>query len=262
MTTHGTFVCSLQASLSIHFQVSSARLCPVLDPLYRPRRPVRCLSPHQAGARGAREDADDDDEHGHHQRGPEHGRGPGGDPAGRRQTVSQDGRQGGRPLHGVAQVRDAPKTASEAPAALPTTTVCVRPRRSSGKVFDCSRERGHAFTFQVGVGRVIKGWDDGVSKLSLGQRAKLTRTSRGLRTVRTGHVHQPPACCTCQRRRAAPVGHCCTHAVHAYQPRACRTYRVPWHYYRQRVKLLVPWVDAYGEKGQPPRIPPRWREGS
>ena len=60
-------------------------------------------------------------------------------------------------------------------------------------MFDCSRERGHAFTFQLGVGRVIKGWDDGVSKLSIGQ----------------------------------------------------------------RVKLLIPWADAYGEKGQPPRIPPR-----
>eukprot|EP00964_Phaeocystis_antarctica_P073153 scaffold44851_cov60-Phaeocystis_antarctica.AAC.2 len=35
---------------------------------------------------------------------------------------------------------------------------------------------------------------------------------------------------------------------------------LPWHR-RQRVKLLVPWVDAYGEKGQPPRIPPRWRVG-
>ena len=65
--------------------------------------------------------------------------------------------------------------------------------RSSGKVFDCSRERGHAFTFPVGVGKVIKGWEDGVSRLSKGQ----------------------------------------------------------------RVRLLIPYDEAYGDKGQPPRIPPR-----
>ena len=34
-------------------------------------------------------------------------------------------------------------------------------------------------------------------------RPKLTCTPRGLRTVRTGHACQPPACCTYQRRRAA-----------------------------------------------------------
>ena len=33
--------------------------------------------------------------------------------------------------------------------------------------------------------------------------AVLTRTSRGLRTVRTGHAYQPPAWCTYQVRRAA-----------------------------------------------------------
>ena len=33
--------------------------------------------------------------------------------------------------------------------------------------------------------------------------AMLTRTSRGLRTVRAGYAYQPPACCTYQRRRAA-----------------------------------------------------------
>ena len=31
----------------------------------------------------------------------------------------------------------------------------------------------------------------------------LTRTSRGLRTARTGYAYQPPACCTYHRRRAA-----------------------------------------------------------
>eukprot|EP00964_Phaeocystis_antarctica_P130169 scaffold94046_cov54-Phaeocystis_antarctica.AAC.1 len=36
-----------------------------------------------------------------------------------------------------------------------------------------------------------------------GYPAVLTRTSRGLRTVRTGYAYRPPACCTYRRLRAA-----------------------------------------------------------
>ena len=36
----------------------------------------------------------------------------------------------------------------------------------------------------------------------------LTRTSRGLRTVRAGYAYQPRACCTCQRLRAACPTRC------------------------------------------------------
>ena len=35
---------------------------------------------------------------------------------------------------------------------------------------------GQAFETKIGVGRVIKGWDEGVPQLSLGERAKLTIT--------------------------------------------------------------------------------------
>ena len=60
------------------------------------------------------------------------------------------------------------------------------------------------------------------------QPAKLTRTSRGLRTVRTSYAYQPPACCTYQRRRAAcPEASRTVRTGYAYQPRACRTYHVP-----------------------------------
>ena len=38
--------------------------------------------------------------------------------------------------------------------------------------------------------------------------AKLTRASRGLRTVRTGYAHQPPACCTYRRHGAAGAPRC------------------------------------------------------
>lgn len=43
-----------------------------------------------------------------------------------------------------------------------------------GKKFDSSRDRGKPFETKIGVGQVIKGWDEGFTKLSLGQRAKLT----------------------------------------------------------------------------------------
>jgi len=43
-----------------------------------------------------------------------------------------------------------------------------------GQKFDSSRDRGTPFKFRIGKGEVIKGWDEGVAQLSLGQRAKLT----------------------------------------------------------------------------------------
>ncbi|KAK0525685.1 hypothetical protein OC834_004067, partial [Tilletia horrida] len=45
-----------------------------------------------------------------------------------------------------------------------------------GSVFDSSRDRGSPFVTQIGVGRVIKGWDEGVPQLSIGEKAKLTCT--------------------------------------------------------------------------------------
>ncbi|KAK2459791.1 hypothetical protein APHAL10511_008223 [Amanita phalloides] len=45
-----------------------------------------------------------------------------------------------------------------------------------GTVFDSSRRRNDPFETKIGVGKVIKGWDEGVPKLSLGEKAVLTIT--------------------------------------------------------------------------------------
>ncbi|CAK5090355.1 unnamed protein product [Meloidogyne enterolobii] len=47
----------------------------------------------------------------------------------------------------------------------------------NGQQIDSSRDRGRPFEFTIGKGEVIKGWDEGVAKMSIGQRAKLTISS-------------------------------------------------------------------------------------
>lgn len=45
---------------------------------------------------------------------------------------------------------------------------------ADGTVFDSSRDRGQPFKFQIGVGQVIQGWDEGVMLMSKGQKATLS----------------------------------------------------------------------------------------
>ena len=42
-----------------------------------------------------------------------------------------------------------------------------------GKKFDSSRDRGKPFSFKLGVGMVIKGWDEGVAGMKVGGKRKL-----------------------------------------------------------------------------------------
>jgi len=42
-----------------------------------------------------------------------------------------------------------------------------------GTVFDSSHSRGEPITFKLGIGQVIKGWDEGIALMKVGGKAQL-----------------------------------------------------------------------------------------
>ncbi|MBA3242592.1 MAG: FKBP-type peptidyl-prolyl cis-trans isomerase [Acidobacteria bacterium] len=59
------------------------------------------------------------------------------------------------------------------PVAGETVLVHYTGTLSNGVKFDSSRDRGEPFAFKLGEGRVIKGWDEGVARLRVGDEAVL-----------------------------------------------------------------------------------------
>lgn len=45
---------------------------------------------------------------------------------------------------------------------------------TDGTKFDSSVDRGEPFEFQIGIGQVIKGWDQGIIGMKVGEKRKLT----------------------------------------------------------------------------------------
>jgi peptidylprolyl isomerase len=67
-------------------------------------------------------------------------------------------------------------TVGEGPEAAPGQLVNVHyvgVSHSTGEQFDASWDRGEAFSFPLGAGRVIAGWDRGVAGMKVGGRRKL-----------------------------------------------------------------------------------------
>jgi peptidylprolyl isomerase len=66
---------------------------------------------------------------------------------------------------------DSPKQGS-------TVTVHYSGFLTDGKKFDSSFDRNQPFQFVLGVGRVIKGWDEGVATMKVGGKRKLIIPSK------------------------------------------------------------------------------------
>ena len=61
----------------------------------------------------------------------------------------------------------------DAPIIGKTVKVHYEGKYLNGKVFDSSFERNEPIEFQLGVGQVIKGWDEGISLMKKGGKATL-----------------------------------------------------------------------------------------
>ncbi|MCZ7677804.1 MAG: FKBP-type peptidyl-prolyl cis-trans isomerase [Sandaracinaceae bacterium] len=55
-----------------------------------------------------------------------------------------------------------------------TVSVHYTGRLTDGSKFDSSLDRGEPFSFRLGAGQVIKGWDQGVAGMKVGGKRKLT----------------------------------------------------------------------------------------
>ena len=65
---------------------------------------------------------------------------------------------------------------------------------NKGKKFDSSRDRPGNFTFPLGAGRVIKGWDQGVQGMKVGgQRTLIIPPSMGYGARGAGNIIPPNA---------------------------------------------------------------------
>ncbi len=63
--------------------------------------------------------------------------------------------------------------AGDAPATGKKVKVHYTGRLADGKKFDSSVDRGQPFEFVIGVGQVIKGWDEGVASMKVGGKRQL-----------------------------------------------------------------------------------------
>lgn len=61
----------------------------------------------------------------------------------------------------------------DAPSKGKSVTVHYTGKLTNGKKFDSSVDRGQPFSFTIGVGQVIQGWDEGVMSMKVGGKRTL-----------------------------------------------------------------------------------------
>lgn len=71
------------------------------------------------------------------------------------------------------QIIDELKGEGASPRTGQTVVVHYTGTLDNGKVFDSSRTRNQPFEFSIGVGQVIKGWDEGVASMKVGGKRRL-----------------------------------------------------------------------------------------
>eukprot|EP00301_Raphidiophrys_heterophryoidea_P011588 c17729_g1_i1.p1 GENE.c17729_g1_i1~~c17729_g1_i1.p1 ORF type:complete len:229 (+),score=57.41 c17729_g1_i1:44-688(+) len=70
-------------------------------------------------------------------------------------------------------VVEKPSSCPRTSAAGDTVQVHYRGKLTNGNIFDSSYERDEPFSFKLGVGQVIRGWDEGVVGMCEGEKRKL-----------------------------------------------------------------------------------------
>lgn len=75
---------------------------------------------------------------------------------------------------GVTKETKRPGNGQQFPQRGQTVQVHYTGTLTNGQKFDSSRDRGRPFEFVIGVGQVIRAWDEGVAQMSVGENAILT----------------------------------------------------------------------------------------